>query len=357
MEHETKAFALEVEELKSEDGIGTFTGWLSVFGNEDLGHDIVEPGAFTKTLSERKTPLPILWQHDPHQPIGVFSNVAEHKSGGPTGLGGLRVKGDLNLETQKGREAYALLKQGAMSGLSIGYGVVKDGYEGMTRRLKELKLHEGSVVTFPMNTVANVDGVKAAGSFPLADKDQAWDAGAAIKRVRAKVGADDAPNASYAKCFFQVDGDGKQFGDYHLPFCDVIDGSIKAVPRAIIAAAGAVDGARGASGFSGAKPAIAAYYSKMGMKPPWEKAADLTEVTAALTTAIEQAQAALDSIKEAAAPPADEVADVLAEMKSLLTGQPDRTTGDAGADTEVEREALTILQTLRADVARTLSEV
>lgn len=370
MDRETKAFALEVEEFKSEEGKGLFSGWLSVFGNEDLGHDVVEQGAFTKTLQERKQAVPILWQHDDSQPVGVFRDMREESMGGPSGKGGLRVKGELNLKTQRGSEAYELLKQGALSGLSIGYGVVKHGFDGNKRLLKELRLHEGSLVTFPMNQAATVDAVKAgaAGDFPLAPRDTPWDAPAAVMRLREKLGATKKPNADYAKCFFVVDsGNADSFGAYHMPFCDVIGGSVKAVPHAIFAAAADISGGHGETpsyaDSATVRALIARYYDKMrsefsdeSIHAPWEhehqpKATDLAEATAALTVAIEGAKALLDTLHSDQEPEPDELASVIGEMKSLLT-QPASATGDAGADTEIEREALDILRTMRAEMAR-----
>lgn len=136
---------------------GTFSGYLSVFGNLDLGGDVVEPGAFKRTLNSLEAggrKLPILWQHNTEQPIGVFAKAVEDTQG-------LYVEGQLNLEVQQGREAYALLKQGALTGMSIGYKAIKDAWEGGVRKLLEIKLYEGSLVTFPMNEAARVSGVKA----------------------------------------------------------------------------------------------------------------------------------------------------------------------------------------------------
>ena len=135
------------------DEAGVFTGYASIFGNLDQHGDIVLPGAFRKSLAERGKRVPLLWQHDTTEPIGVLELVEDGK--------GLRVeRGEINLETARGREAYALLKQGAIKGLSIGYQVVQDGWQGKVRQLKELKLLEVSLVTFPANELAGVTAVK-----------------------------------------------------------------------------------------------------------------------------------------------------------------------------------------------------
>jgi HK97 family phage prohead protease len=120
----------------------------------------VDKGAFTKTLSEQGATFPMLWQHDSAEPIGVMSGVQDER--------GLFVKGNLNMDVSRAREAYALLKQGAIRGLSIGYVAVKWAMEGATRHLQEIKLYEGSVVTFPANELATVSHVKAAAELTAA---------------------------------------------------------------------------------------------------------------------------------------------------------------------------------------------
>jgi HK97 family phage prohead protease len=135
------------------DEAGVFTGYASIFGNVDSHGDAVMPGAFRKSLSERGNVVPLLWQHDQAEPVGVIELVEDSK--------GLRVvRGEINLETARGREAYALLKQGAIKGLSIGFQTLKDGWSGKVRQLKELKLMEVSLVTFPANELATVTAVK-----------------------------------------------------------------------------------------------------------------------------------------------------------------------------------------------------
>lgn len=144
-------FKLEIKELDEEQG--TFVGYAAVFGNEDLAGDVIEPGAFKKTLQENAR-IPILWQHDAREPIGVTLEAAEDKRG-------LLVKGKLVLESVRGREAYALLKAGAIKGLSIGFDTVKWAMDKTIRRLQEIRLWEWSLVTFPANPLAEVTAVKA----------------------------------------------------------------------------------------------------------------------------------------------------------------------------------------------------
>lgn len=146
----TKDFKFEVKGVQED---GTFEGYLSVFNVVDLGGDLVLPGAFKKTIEEQKGIVPLLWQHDSKQPIGTLS-IEEDEYG-------LKVSGNLLLELKQANEAYVLLKAGVLRGLSIGYETIKKSMVEGVRHLKELRLFEGSVVTFPMLPIAQVSSVKA----------------------------------------------------------------------------------------------------------------------------------------------------------------------------------------------------
>lgn len=147
----------ELTEIKAEGTEGRWIGYGSIFGNKDSAGDIVMPGAFANTL--RKSggrPLPCLWQHNRQEPVGILNCKEDSK--------GLECSGELNLDVQKAREAYSLLKQGAISGLSIGYRTIVDEFDTKTntRFLKELDLREVSLVTFPCNPLTHVGSVKQA---------------------------------------------------------------------------------------------------------------------------------------------------------------------------------------------------
>jgi HK97 family phage prohead protease len=137
---------------------GTFEGYASVFGLVDLGGDQVAPGAFAQSLSKRGVgQVRMLWQHDPAAPIGSWLSIEEDWRG-------LKVKGRLNLAVARAREALALLREGAVDGLSIGFRVktARKTAGGGVRRLLELDLWEISIVTFPMLPQARVTAVKRA---------------------------------------------------------------------------------------------------------------------------------------------------------------------------------------------------
>lgn len=141
-------------EIKAVGEDGTFEGLLSVYGNVDQGGDVVERGAFAKTLKENGATVPMLWQHDTKQPIGSMELTDTPE--------GLRCKATFVLEVPQAQIAYALVKRSIVKGLSIGYDTIKDSVENGVRKLKELRLWEGSVVTFPMNMQAVIASVKAA---------------------------------------------------------------------------------------------------------------------------------------------------------------------------------------------------
>lgn len=269
-----KEFNLEVKNLQDD---GTFQGYLSVFGNVDLQGDKIKKGAFSESIKGREK-FPLLWQHDPSSPIGVFSAVEDDH--------GLKINSALNLETVKGKEAYALLKQGAVSGLSIGYEPVKYSWENSDIRvLEQVKLWEGSIVTFPANPQATVTTVKSTVPFqdlPLADIEREWDADRAKSRLRrwASGGSgdkDDMDWTKYRKAFLWYDeNDQENFGSYKFPIADVVDGALKAVPRGIFAAAAVLQGARGGTDISEDDQAkmrrhLARYYAKLDRTPPWEE--------------------------------------------------------------------------------------
>lgn len=150
----TKDFALHVKDVSEE---GTFEGYGSIFGNLDSYGEKVMPGAFAASLAKHRQegskPL-MLWQHNPDEPIGVWDDLSEDGKG-------LKGTGRFVLETARGREAHALLKAGAIRGLSIGYREIETEPEGNTRLLKKLDLLEISVVSFPANRRARVEAVKS----------------------------------------------------------------------------------------------------------------------------------------------------------------------------------------------------
>jgi HK97 family phage prohead protease len=143
---------------------GVFEGYASLFRVADLGKDVVEPGAFRDSLARRGAAgVKLLWQHDPAEPIGRWLDLREDGRG-------LRVLGRLSLAVGRAREIHALMHDGAVDGLSIGFRTERARTEPRTglRRLEKVDLWEISLVTFPMLPQARVGRVKARLAPPLA---------------------------------------------------------------------------------------------------------------------------------------------------------------------------------------------
>ncbi len=145
------------------DGV-RIKGYASHFGEVDQGGDIVVRGAYEaslKRLDGKGGRVKMLWQHDPAQPIGVWDVVREDARG-------LWVEGRILEDVERGREAAALVRAGAIDGLSIGYRTVKATKNDKGQRLlTELELWEVSLVTFPMLPSARVAAAK--GDDPVSD--------------------------------------------------------------------------------------------------------------------------------------------------------------------------------------------
>lgn len=168
---ERLAFGLGEIKFAGSDSDGTFSGYGAAFGNVDSYGDVIKQGAFKRTLREAKKggrwPA-MLAQHggwgmssDDCMPIGIWTSMEEDEKG-------LYVEGKLALDTQRGRDAYALLKmqpRPALDGLSIGYIAKKFTVgtkpEEPRRLLEDVDLLEISLVTWPANGAARVDAVKS----------------------------------------------------------------------------------------------------------------------------------------------------------------------------------------------------
>jgi uncharacterized protein len=128
-----------------------FAGYAAVFDRPDRGGDVVKAGAFARTLKRGAAGVPLLWQHDAARPIGRIEYLREDRRG-------LRVIGRLS-GSVAGREAAALLAEGAVKGLSFGYRV-REAAGAAPRELRDLDLVEISLVTLPMQPRARVHAVE-----------------------------------------------------------------------------------------------------------------------------------------------------------------------------------------------------
>ena len=177
---ETKRAAVSVSAITKN---GSFEGYASLFNIVDLGRDLVLPGAFKDSLTARKPgSVKMLWQHDAAQVIGSWTRIIEDQKG-------LRVSGQLNLAVAKAREVYALMWEGAVDGLSIGFRAQQANKDPATgiRRLAKLDLWEISIVTFPMLPAARVEQVKRQASSADARLAAAIERGTRIAANRTKL--------------------------------------------------------------------------------------------------------------------------------------------------------------------------
>jgi len=159
---------------------GTFEGYGAVFGNIDDHGDVIEPGAFAKSLLERKRDrfsLPPMYKMhgkmtgNRHEPIGVWDHMEEDTNG-------LHVKGRLvGLDTEQGKWNLAQLKEGALKGLSIGYRIPAGGSKRGSGRggeparwIKAAHLTEVSLVDDPSNALARVYVMKSLAGGEPADE-------------------------------------------------------------------------------------------------------------------------------------------------------------------------------------------
>jgi HK97 family phage prohead protease len=174
---ETRDFAVRL----APDDAGLVSGYAALWNKPDAFGDVLVRGAFAASLAlhaKQDTRPLMLWSHDPASPIGVWDELREDARG-------LKVTGRLVLEATGGRDAYALMKAGAVDGLSIGFRTVKAApLPNAGRRVEAVDLIEISIVARPAQSAARVTNVKSAA---VAAPDAAGLA-AFIRRAAAKIG-------------------------------------------------------------------------------------------------------------------------------------------------------------------------
>ena len=199
-----KSFEFKLQDLNGDTG--QFTGIASTYGNIDLGGDVIEPGAFTKTIAVSGSQRPLLWQHS--APIGTV-NVSDTSQG-------LIVRGQLSMAVGLAKDAHALLKDGVLKGLSIGFETVKEKIIDGVRHLSEVKLWEVSLVVFPMNQMAMVTDVKSLEAKLGRTLSAATRQRLAVAALHARNASQHAQNAAdviSALAGDSDDGDGEDDGD------------------------------------------------------------------------------------------------------------------------------------------------
>jgi HK97 family phage prohead protease len=257
---------------------GTFEGVASTISLDSDG-EIVDKGAFARTLNNSNGVFPILWQHIKEAPAGWNKTAVEDDRG-------LCIQAQFLMNCEQGRYAHDFvttgLAVGGKPGLSIGFQVPKGGdyVKNGIRHFKEVILREVSIVTFPANSEAVVIGTKgvvAFGDLPLAGEDVSWDGSAARTALGKWAGGPDKESINWGKYrrgFFWFDADNAdQLGSYKLPFATVIDGRLMAVPGGIMAAAGGHGVGSAdipAADKDKVKSVITKYYKKMKKDSPFK---------------------------------------------------------------------------------------
>lgn len=273
MGRETKYIGGNVVEVKQEERngvqVGIIKGYIATW-DLDRGswgvRDRFVKGAFLESLERhRRDNRPVRFKDHHGRTVGGFpiAGVFEDEKG-------LFGAAEVNLEVQQGREAFSLARQGVLSDFSVGFSSIDDIEEGGIRTIRKAELFEGSIVDEPMNPEARITEVKSAVPFqdlPLAGKDQAWDADAAIKRVLEFTESDEKSSLAFAR---YVKNDTKSQA---LLIADVIDGKLTAVPAAVFAAAEqlkADDAEMPEADHKAAIGHIERYYAKMALPSPFE---------------------------------------------------------------------------------------
>ena len=288
---------LQIKKFDEDNDNFMFKGHLAVFNNIDAGYDKIIPGAFKEFLLESKEKkeetIPIFWAHKSSEPVGIFpiKDMSEDNKG--LAVTGFMPKDDTFV---KGR-VVPQMRIGSVRKMSIGYDAIDYKMDGVVRNLEKIHLWEGSLVPLAMNDEARITDMKAVvafGDLPLTDRSRSWDSNSALGRVREWAGMDNGEEESlqdpdvqdkYKKAFFYYDNeDADLLSAYKLPFADIIDGKLTAVPRGIFAAAAAMRGARGAVFMLDRdRPAVVRniekYYEKLGMESPFSKAFRLDDLS------------------------------------------------------------------------------
>jgi hypothetical protein len=142
---ETKSLTFKVN--ATDDSLGRFSGIASTYGNRDQVNDVMVRGCFDRSIAEKGKHFPLLWSHSMDEVIGSFDVTSTEDA--------LRIEGKFNMGVQRGKEGYALLKAGDISGLSIGFTIKDCDWDADGNRLiKEADLWEVSLVAFPCNLEA-----------------------------------------------------------------------------------------------------------------------------------------------------------------------------------------------------------
>lgn len=327
---------------------------VSVTGVRDAFQDIIKKGAFAKTLVERGPKVRVLDAHDTSTTLSVIGIPLEMREVEkrelpkavrgrfPDATGGLLVRTQFLMDTERGREVFSRIAAGAVNEWSIGFDIIDSEYpdgepksfeemldELPTRVIKEVRLWEYSPVIWGANPATETlnarslqpgaadlgagehKRVPALQSYPLAARARAWDGAGAERRWRTASDSEEAPSARYRNGFFWFDQENAdQFGSYKLGYVDVIDGTATAIPRGLFAVAQRLDGTDIPDSDKAAiQRQLSTWYARMREEfdddtivPPWEVSLDVAleirgvvDAAGQLLNAISRANALLQS--------------------------------------------------------------
>lgn len=323
---ERKRLPTFIKEVDEDTGI--VQHFVAVIGNVDDGGDLIEPGAFSKTIAGRAKKIRVLDQHNTSSVLNVVGKPIELREVGkseltpevleyaPDASGGLLATTQYAIETDNGRDVFKLIKGGFIDESSIGYDalqfkykdIVVNGEEQRVRVLQEIRLWEYSNVIWGMNPATATVSAKEAElmedevekeqvkrvvpfqeDLPLADRTLPWDADAAERRVRDWAGYDEDDAEAldwgkYRRAFLWYDaGNEDTLQAYKLPYADVIDDELHAMPRGLFAVASVLQGGRGGANIpeddqEAIRGIVSRWYARMreefdddGLVPTWEK--------------------------------------------------------------------------------------
>ena len=274
--HETKFLGGNVLSVEQEDRngvpVGIVEGYIATWdidrGDWTGVKDQFVRGAFVESILEhvqKRRPVRLKDHHG--RTVGGFP--IEFIKEDERGLYGI---GEINLEVQQGREAYALAKQGVLSDFSIGFAVVDFEMNGDVRTIKKALIWEGSIVDEPMNPHANITQVKGIAplrDIPALDAAYPWDEVKALARVKEFSDSEDAPSASFKDYFLFFDEAAPvTYEAYKGLVVDIVQGEPRVIPEAVTAAASA------ARTDPEAKAQVEQFCVKMNITSPYEQAGD-----------------------------------------------------------------------------------
>ena len=136
-----------------DENLGIVKGYGSIFGNVDSDNDIIDKGAYRRTIKNNGKRVKYIYQHDITKPIGKMRELYEDDKG-------LGFVAEVP-KTTFGNEVLELMKYGVIDENSVGImPVKKDFNDDGVRVIKEVKLFEISAVTLASNEEAKILEVK-----------------------------------------------------------------------------------------------------------------------------------------------------------------------------------------------------